>query len=323
MTTIISQQALIHQLSDPMLTEALSVVSGCNHVVVDVTEASVWPTSLRLPACPVIAVGGQDDFCDISVKTDEIDELTAAINRQPVAAATLVQVLRHNVAASITDGLMAESLAYSALQQSSGFRRWCEEQPTLHVRTDALSNIDKPVLITERQGECYTITLDRPDKHNAYCEALKDALCEALQVPMLDLSIKEIRIHGNGKSFCAGGDLSEFGAVTDAAVAHLSRMTRSAAPLIASMRDRVRVKLHGACIGAGIELPAFAGVTAARSDAFFQLPEVAMGLIPGAGGTVSICKRIGKSRTAYMALTNRRIDAETALQWGLVDELIA
>ena len=48
-----------------------------------------------------------------------------------------------------------------------------------------------------------------------------------------------------------------------------------------------------------------------------------MGLIPGAGGTVSICKRIGKSRTAYMALTNKRIDVSTALEWGLVDELLA
>lgn len=323
MTTIISQQALIHQLSDPMLTEALSIVSGCNHVVVDVTKASNWPSRLRLPACPVIAVGGQDDFCDVNVKPDELDELTAAINRQPVAAGTLVQVLRHNVAASINDGLVAESLAYSTLQQSSGFQRWCEERATQDVGDDASSPTDHPVLLTERQGATYTITLDRPDKHNAYCEALKDALCEALQVPMLDESIKEVRILGNGKSFCAGGDLSEFGSVTDAAVAHLSRMTRGAAPLIASMSDRVRVELHGACIGAGIELPAFAGFTAARRDAFFQLPEVAMGLIPGAGGTVSICKRIGKSRTAYMALTNRRIDAETALQWGLVDELIA
>ena len=76
-----------------------------------------------------------------------------------------------------------------------------------------------------------------------------------------------------------------------------------------------------ACIGAGIELPAFLERIVATGDAFFQLPEVAMGLIPGAGGTFSICRRIGRQRTAWMALTNDRIDAETARSWGLVDAL--
>ena len=79
--------------------------------------------------------------------------------------------------------------------------------------------------------------------------------------------------------------------------------------------------VHGACVGAGIELPAFAGRVVASRDAWFALPEVAMGLVPGAGGTVSLPRRIGAQRTAWLALTGRRIDAETALAWGLVDEL--
>ena len=80
-------------------------------------------------------------------------------------------------------------------------------------------------------------------------------------------------------------------------------------------------RLHGACIGAGIELPAFVSHVVAREDAFFQLPEVSMGLVPGAGGTASILPRIGRRRLAYMALTGARVDAETALAWGLVDEI--
>ena len=59
----------------------------------------------------------------------------------------------------------------------------------------------------------------------------------------------------------------------------------------------------------------------ARPDTIFQLPEITMGLIPGAGGTVSITRRIGRQRTAYMALSARRINAQTALAWGLVDAL--
>jgi enoyl-CoA hydratase/carnithine racemase len=79
--------------------------------------------------------------------------------------------------------------------------------------------------------------------------------------------------------------------------------------------------VQGACHGAGVELPAFAVRVVADPAATFTLPEIAMGLIPGAGGTVSITKRIGRHRTAWLAITGKALDAETALDWGLVDEL--
>jgi enoyl-CoA hydratase/carnithine racemase len=59
----------------------------------------------------------------------------------------------------------------------------------------------------------------------------------------------------------------------------------------------------------------------AHEAAFFELPEVALGLVPGAGGTVSLTRRIGRQRTAWLALSGERIDAATALSWGLVDEI--
>ena len=124
-----------------------------------------------------------------------------------------------------------------------------------------------------------------------------------------------------GVCFSAGGDLDEFGEAVDAGLAHASRLTRSAGAALHALRDRVEARLHGACVGAGIELPAFVNHVVARDDAFFQLPEVSMGLVPGAGGTVSILPRIGRRRLAYMALTGVRIDAATALEWGLVDEI--
>ncbi len=75
-------------------------------------------------------------------------------------------------------------------------------------------------------------------------------------------------------------------------------------------------------MGAGIELPAFTARVRARRDAWFRLPEVSMGLVPGAGGTVSLPRRIGRQRTNYMALGQERINAERGLAWGLVDELV-
>jgi enoyl-CoA hydratase/carnithine racemase len=98
------------------------------------------------------------------------------------------------------------------------------------------------------------------------------------------------------------------------------RTTRSAARALAACAPRVVALVHGACFGAGLELAAFAGRVRARPSARFALPELAMGLVPGAGGTVSLPRRIGRHRTAWLALTGAEIDADTALDWGLADE---
>jgi enoyl-CoA hydratase/carnithine racemase len=68
-------------------------------------------------------------------------------------------------------------------------------------------------------------------------------------------------------------------------------------------------------------MAAYCGWVLAQPDTVFGLPELSLGLLPGAGGTVSITRRIGRWRTAYLVLSGRRIDAATALRWGLVDEL--
>ena len=79
--------------------------------------------------------------------------------------------------------------------------------------------------------------------------------------------------------------------------------------------------LHGACFGSGIELPAFAAEVLADPSTAIALPEVSLGLVPGAGGTVSLPRRIGRHRTAWLGLTGAPIDAATALDWGLVDRI--
>ena len=88
------------------------------------------------------------------------------------------------------------------------------------------------------------------------------------------------------------------------------------------MRDlgpRITARLHGACVGAGIEVPAAAGRVVAAPGTVFRLPEVSMGLIPGAGGTATIPRRIGRQRAAYMAISGADIDLAATLAWGLVD----
>jgi enoyl-CoA hydratase/carnithine racemase len=128
-----------------------------------------------------------------------------------------------------------------------------------------------------------------------------------------------VLLDGAGPSFCSGGDLREFGTLPDPATAHLTRLTRSPARLLAMLAGRTEVRLHGSCMGAGIELAAFAGRVVADPSARMALPELGIGLIPGAGGTVSLPRRIGTQRTALMALTMEPVDTHTGMAWGLVD----
>ena len=130
-----------------------------------------------------------------------------------------------------------------------------------------------------------------------------------------------MHLRADGADFSAGGDLAEFGESTDLVRAHAIRTLRSPARLTHALAARTTAFLHGACVGAGIEIPAAAGHVVAAADTRSWLPELQMGLMPGAGGTVTIARRIGRRRMLFWALTGRQIDARTALEWGLVDEV--
>lgn len=254
------------------------------------------------------------------VATSEADaaSILAAVSHTPIAATALAQLLRLGERLELHDGLVAESLVYSTLQAGPEFAAWRQANPQ---RPRAAAS-DVPAILVERRDDRLILVLNRPEQHNAFSAAMRDALAEALHVAVSDPSIAEILLCGAGASFSSGGDLTEFGTLPDPATAHLVRSTRNVGRLVAACAGRTRVVVQGACVGAGVELPAFAHHVAARSDAFFQLPELAMGLVPGAGGTVSLPRRIGRQRTAWLALSGARLDAMTAKRWGLVDEIL-
>lgn len=163
------------------------------------------------------------------------------------------------------------------------------------------------------------LALDRPENRNAFSATMRDALVEALAVAELDPAIERVHVDARGSAFSSGGDLTEFGSSRDLVRAHEIRQLRSVGAAIDRIRSKVTVQVHGPCVGAGVELPAFAGTVLAASDASFRLPELAMGLIPGAGGTVSLPRRIGRRRTAWLALLGAEVGVDQALAWGLVD----
>lgn len=302
-------------------------------LVVDLNDERLLdevPTSM--PVCPVVgwfASRQRRDkhsvpaFVDLVVDNDEQLGLVASVvESNPHAATVLVQLLRNIEGAAVQHGLFAESLAYSTLQHGAEFEYWCEGQSGSSSAAQIIKPAANPAVLVSRDSNELLIELNRPERRNAFSAQMRDMLCEALELACLDDSIERVRLSGVGPAFCAGGDLAEFGAARDASRAHLSRTTRSAGALLHQLSDRVRVEVHGACIGAGIELPAFAGEIHAAKDSFFQLPEVSLGLVPGAGGCVSLPRRIGRHRTAYMALSGARIETDQALQWGLIDKIV-
>jgi len=272
---------------------------------------------LRQPR-PVIAVGeGATANADAIVGDESAAApLVANIERNPVAALTLVQVLRCVESLPVEAGLTVESLAYATLQGGGEYQAWLASRQ--HPPGLVAGGEGEPILI-RRAGDRITAELNRPGNRNSITVEMRDALVELLELVLLDDSIEQLEISGRGACFSVGGELREFGLATDPAQAHRIRTLRNPGRLLALCADRVSCRLHSACLGSGIELPAFAGRVVAHPKTFFQLPELGFGLIPGAGGCVSISRRIGRQRTAWLALSGRKISAGQALAWGLVD----
>lgn len=249
-----------------------------------------------------------------------LDELTERCRTWPQAAAVCDDVLRAlDPAGPTRAGLVTESLAYSTLQSGPEFGRWLAE------RGPATAPLLPAPVQAHRDGNTLHVRFNRPQRHNAFSTDSRGALLEALEVARLDPSVDEVVLGGNGRSFCSGGDLAEFGSFADPASAHLARTRHSPALVLDELTERLgrrcRAEVHGQVLGSGLEMASFCGWVSCDPDATIGLPELALGLIPGAGGTVSITRRIGRWRTAYLVLSGRTVDAATALAWGLVDEV--
>lgn len=312
---------------------AASVLGGCSCLLLDLgPDTSLRPLErqalvrwLGRQACPVlgIATDGQSHplacACDAVVeRLEDAGELLANIEAAPLAALVLVQLLRATEGLEISRALMFESLAYATLQSGSEFQRWLAAAPRVPASPPTEQGA---AVLLERHGSHLRLRLNRPAKRNALSVEMRDALVEALELVDADASIVTVVLSGEGKCFSAGGDLTEFGTAPDPAVAHAVRSTRCVPAMLARCAARLTIRVHGAAVGAGAEMAAFGARVEASADAFFQLPEIHYGLIPGSGGCVSIPRRIGRLRTAYLALSARRLDAHTAQAWGLVDAL--
>lgn len=274
-----------------------------------------------LPPYPLIGVGSSAH--PLAARLDaviepphRIEALLAAVQDQPLAAMTITQLLRMLPDLSGEDALTAESFAYAMLQGSAAHRTWLAQQSPVPDAAD-----EGAVRLRRDEGEL-TVTLDRPAVGNAIDRPMRDALHEAFALANADETITRVVLRAEGKAFSLGAELGEFGTTADPATAHAIRYLTLPAREAIRCADRLEAEIDGACIGAGLELAAFARRITATRRSWFQLPELAMGILPGAGGCVSLSRRIGRQRTLLMILSGRRLNAREALAWGLVDALV-
>jgi enoyl-CoA hydratase len=291
---------------------------------VGVVDLHACPTDIRIGALPPFPLIGLGDATHPLASTLDaiverpvsVESLVRQIERAPHAAAVAAQLLRNIEALESGRALQFESACYGLLQGSAEHARWLAARGATPRQSAAAGRV-----VVDRRGAELRLLLDRPRSRNAIDRAMRDQLVEAFSVAAVDPEVRSIKLRALGAAFSVGGDLDEFGTTRDPATAHLIRSRSLPALALGARADILDAHVQGACVGAGLEIAAFAARLTASSQAWFQLPELSMGLIPGAGGCVSLPKRIGRQRTALMILSGRRINAHTALRWGLIDAI--
>jgi enoyl-CoA hydratase/carnithine racemase len=286
-------------------------------------DLGAWPDNAQLGVLPPFPLIGLADCAahplaaalDASVEPPvSAEALIRQITRAPRAAAVAIQLLRSLDGLPSERALQLESICYGLLQGSAEHGAWLATRVPQHPATGGR-------VIVERRDSVLHVMLERAQARNAIDRPMRDQLSEAFTLAALDPEVRSIKLRAVGATFSVGADLEEFGTTRDPATAHLIRSRTLPALALAGRAEILDVHVQGACVGAGLEIAAFAGRLIATPDAWFQLPELSMGLIPGAGGCVSVPRRIGRQRAALMILSGRRINARTALRWGLIDAI--
>lgn len=175
----------------------------------------------------------------------------------------------------------------------------------------------------DRDGMVAIFTLNRPEAINAINTAMREELTAGLREAAADDDVRAIVIRGEGaRGFCAGADISEFVPPDSLLKVRDAKQPPLWIDVLAESPKPTIAAIHGYCLGGGLELALACDVRIASDDAQFALPEVTLGIIPGAGGTQRLPRVIGVGPALELILTGRRIRAERALALGLVAEVV-
>jgi len=166
------------------------------------------------------------------------------------------------------------------------------------------------------------LTLNRPEKLNALSTETLHTLAELFNAAKANSKVKALMITGNGKAFCAGADINRLAECTAQSGYEFSRYGQEVFRLLETLGKPSLAAVNGFAFGGGCELAIAATLRIASTEAQFGQPEVKLGVIPGYGGTQRLARLIGKGRALDLCLTGRFINAQTALAWGLVSDVV-
>ena len=177
------------------------------------------------------------------------------------------------------------------------------------------------ILLTITNGIC-TITINRPDKLNALNAQVFTDLDKAIDEVYSNAEIKTVIITGAGpKAFVAGADITEFGGLNKEEAMELARRGQKVFFKIENSKKPIVAAVNGFALGGGCELAMACHFRLCSENAKFGQPEVNLGLIPGYGGTQRLTQLVGKGKSMELQMTAHLVDANEALQLGLVNHV--
>ncbi len=176
-------------------------------------------------------------------------------------------------------------------------------------------------LLFEKRCGVAHVALNRPHALNAYNVQMRDDFAEALAAVQADAEAGALLITGEGRAFCAGADLSEFGTAPSQIIARRVRWQRDVWGQLNNLTQPVVTAIQGYCIGSGLEIALLSDLRIAANDAIFAMPEVHLGMIPAAGGSQTLPRNRNASAALDLLLTGRRIGAAEALELGLITRI--
>ncbi|HZO02662.1 MAG TPA: enoyl-CoA hydratase-related protein [Burkholderiales bacterium] len=176
------------------------------------------------------------------------------------------------------------------------------------------------MLDVEREGPLARIFLNRPEKANALQSATLEALADAARGLAGDDALRVVVLGGRGKTFCGGADVAELRALNAATAPLFVTRIHEVCQAIRDLPVPVVAKLHGAVIGAGLEIAAACDLRVAAEGTKFAMPEVRLA-IPSVVEAALLPRLMGSGRAAWLVLTGQAIDARRGLEWGLIEEI--
>ena len=168
----------------------------------------------------------------------------------------------------------------------------------------------------EREGPVARIFLNRPEKANA----LNSDMLLALRQAIVEIEAKVVILGGRGRSFCGGADVGELKSLNASNAGGFVEKIHQVCRAIRELPVPVVARLHGAVIGAGLEIAAACDLRVAAEGTKFAMPEVKLG-IPSVVEAALLPRLMGSGRAAWLVLTGEAIDARRALEWGLIEEI--